>query len=299
MTPLAKAERPILITGGSGQVGTELVRLLSAFGPVLVPSSSELDLASPKSIVSAMRSIRPALILNAGAYTAVDMAETDAELCHAVNAEAPRILAGAARDHDAAIIHYSTDYVFDGSKGGPYVENDATGPLNTYGRTKALGEEHVRKSGAASIVLRCSWIYSMTGSNFLRSMLGLRDRPALSVVDDQYGAPTWAREIAVSTISIVNEARRSSLSLPNYFAKYSGTYHLTAAGRTTWKGFAEEIFRRAGGDCPTVTGISTEEYGAPARRPRNSVLDNAKIAATFGIRMPSWETQLNDCLGSG
>ncbi|MBA2687214.1 MAG: dTDP-4-dehydrorhamnose reductase [Gemmatimonadaceae bacterium] len=296
MSPLAKADRPILITGGTGQVGSELLKLLTPVGPVVAPNRSELDLANPASIRAVLRDFEPVLILNAGAYTAVDKAESEPDLCHAINAEAPRVLATEARDIDAALIHYSTDYVFDGLKAAPYVEDDPAAPLNAYGRAKAVGEQSVLAFGGATLVLRCSWVYSLHGKNFLTTMLGLRHKPQLAIVDDQHGAPTCASAIAASTCAIIAAARSSASGMQDFIAIHSGIYHLSAAGRTSWKGFAEEIFRTVDGTRPRVEGISTEEYGAPAHRPRNSVLDNSKIATTFGIQMPSWEAQLKNCV---
>ncbi len=291
-------QRPIVITGGTGQVGSELVRMLPDHR-VVAPKRSELDLADPDSIRACVRRLRPSLIINSGAYTAVDKAESEQAVCLAVNAEAPRVLAEEAAALSAPIMHFSTDYVFDGVKPAPYIEDDPTRPLSVYGKTKEQGERNVRKANAAAIILRCSWIYSMEGTNFLRTMLRLRnEKDNLRIVDDQTGAPTWAREIANAAVTIIRSAKNPPNDLHQHFLTYAGTYHLTAAGSTTWKEFAEQIFAVTDGKRPSVVGISSSEYGAPAPRPRNSILDNSKIADAFGIRLASWQEQLKACVAA-
>lgn len=299
MSLSGNGDRPILVTGGAGQVGSELIAALSRTATVAAPLRSELDLEDTGSVRRYLRTLRPGLILNAAAYTAVDRAEDDAATCLAVNAEAPRVLAEEARDLDAAIIHFSTDYVFDGTKNGPYGEDDPTGPLQVYGRSKEIGERNVAAVAGAFIILRCSWVYSLSGTGFLKTMFRLREgKQELRIVDDQHGAPTWAREIARAVVAIVGRGMGEEGRLQDFISAKSGVYHLSASGSTTWKEFAETIFRSSHGNKPSVIGISTDEYRAPAARPRNSVLSNVKIRRELGVVMPSWEEQLTGCLAS-
>lgn len=299
MTPSGSADRPVLVTGATGQVGSELVAALSKFVAVVAPSRDDMDLADANSIRQYLREVEPGLILNAAAYTSVDRAETESDLCMAVNAEAPRILAEEARDLDSAIIHFSTDYVFDGAKSGPYVETDPTAPLQVYGRSKEMGEKHVCAIAGAFMILRCSWVYSRTGTSFLKTMQRLREeKPELRIVNDQHGAPTWSREIARAVAEIVKSGNDGSRGLQDYVASKSGVYHLSASGSTTWMEFAQEIFNNSPGRKPSVVGISSEEFAAPAARPRNSIMSNAKIQRELGIAMPFWGEQLASCLAS-
>jgi len=286
----------ILITGGAGQVGWELCRTLAVHGEIFAPAKNELDLASADSIVSAVRAFGPELIVNAAAYTAVDKAETEAELAAKVNGDAPRILAEEAARLGAGMVHYSTDYVFDGTKNEPYVEDDETAPINVYGRTKLAGERGVAGANPAHLILRTSWVYGPRGRNFLLTVLRLaRERKELKVVNDQYGAPTPARLIAEATACIVARLSRHAHLDPDRLEDIGGLYHLTSAGRTTWYDFAQEILRGSQA-APRVMPIRTAEYPSPAWRPRNSVLDNGKLRQAFGIELPDWKAGLKLCL---
>jgi len=275
----------ILLTGRDGQVGWELARLLPALGEVAAFSRAELDLADPDQIVERVRAVKPDVIVNAAAYTAVDKAETDREQAMLVNAAGPGFLAAEAQARGALLVHYSTDYVFDGTKTTPYVETDQTNPLSVYGQSKLAGERAIQAVGVRHLVLRTSWVYAARGRNFLLTMLKLgREKPVLRVVDDQRGAPTWAHDIAATTVELLK--RRDP---------QSGIYHMTAAGETTWCGFAREIFRIAGIATP-VEPITTAEYPTPARRPAYSVMANGKLARAFNASLPVWRESLERCL---
>lgn len=283
----------ILLTGSSGQVGYELERCLQGLGEVVAPTRAQMDLADPGQLRAVVRALRPGLIVNAAAYTAVDQAESEPQLAQRINADAPAVLAEEARALGAAMVHYSTDYVFDGNKDGPWVEGDPTGPLNVYGRTKLLGEQRVAESGAAHLILRTSWVYGLRGHNFLLTMLKLaRERDQLRVVDDQAGAPTWSRTVAQSTAHILALAQGGG---PGWWQEHGGTWHLACRGQTTWAGFAEAILAASGSNCRVVP-VSSAEFAAPARRPRNSVLDSGKLASRL-CRMPEWRDALRLCLG--
>jgi dTDP-4-dehydrorhamnose reductase len=292
-------EPTILVTGATGQVGFELVRALQGLGRVVAPDRSMLDLSDGNRLATVVREIQPSIIINPAAYTAVDQAESDADAAMCVNATAPGVLAAEAQHIGAALIHYSTDYVFDGTKGEPYDEDDPVGPLNVYGASKLAGERAIEDVGGAYIVLRTSWVYGMRGRNFLRTMLRLaQERPELRIVADQIGAPTWSRIIAESTAHIVAQAIAVSEDAQGeWWAKRSGTYHLTTAGSTSWAGFAEAIFEHLAPEKrPRVVPISTAEYPTAARRPANSCLSNAKLTAMFGVRAPQWREALRICL---
>jgi dTDP-4-dehydrorhamnose reductase len=275
----------ILVTGRDGQVGWELARLLPALGEVAAFTRAELDLANPDTIVERVRAFKPDVIVNAAAYTAVDKAETDREQATLVNAAGPAFLAAEAQARGALLVHYSTDYVYDGTKTTPYVETDATNPLSVYGQSKLAGERAIEAVGCRHLILRTSWVYGSRGRNFMLTMLKLgREKPILRVVDDQRGAPTWSHDIAATTLALL-KARNPQ----------SGVYHLTAGGATTWCGFAREIFRIAGIQTP-VEPITTAEYPTPAKRPANSVLSNEKMKNTFKVSLPSWGDSLERCL---
>lgn len=273
----------ILLTGRNGQVGWELERCLARAGDLAAFDHQGLDLGDPESIRRLVRELRPDLIVNAAAYTAVDRAESEPELAFAVNATAPGVLAEEAKRLGALLIHYSTDYVFDGTKAGPYTEDDVPNPLGVYGRSKLAGEQAVQASGCRHLILRTSWVYASRGRNFLLTMLKLgAERPELRVVDDQYGAPTWAHDIAAATGQLLADPP-------------DGLFHLTAAGSTTWYGFACEIMRQAGFK-PVVRAIRTEDYPVAARRPANSRLDTARLRLARGIALPAWEESLRACM---
>ena len=286
----------ILVTGGAGQVGWELRRALAIFGEVVAPPRDLLDLASGDSIVAAIRGVRPGLIVNAAAYTAVDKAEWESDLAMKINGDAPRILAEEAASQGAALIHYSTDYVFDGRKAEPYREDDEAAPINVYGRTKLAGEQGVMATAAAHLIFRTSWVYGPRGRNFLLTMLSLgRERKELKVVDDQFGAPTSARLIADATAGAVAKNFTEGKLDVNAFRESGGLYHLTAAGRTTWYGFAQAILSGREG-MAKVLPIPTSGYPTPARRSPNSVLDNGKLERQFGFALPDWRVGLQLCL---
>jgi dTDP-4-dehydrorhamnose reductase len=296
----------VLLTGARGQLGADLARELQGRAEVLAHERSTLDLAKPDEIAARVREARPDVILNAAAYTAVDRAETQIDAARAVNAIAPGILAAEAKRLGALLVHYSTDYVFDGTKTAPYVESDPTAPLNVYGRTKLEGEAAIAMSGCDHAILRTSWVYAPHGNNFLLTMLRLaQTRKELRVVDDQRGAPTSSLQLARATLELLAGSDRSRLLAPRGFDRVrgaSGVYHATAAGETTWCGFAREIFagwsKRVGSAfvAPQVIAIASSEYPTPARRPANSVLSSERLARTFGVRLPSWRDGLEEAL---
>ncbi len=284
----------ILLTGRSGQVGWELQRALLPLGRVHAFGHAELDLADAAAVRRTLDEVRPDAIINAAAYTAVDKAESEPELASAINAAAPTLLAEEASRRGALLIHYSTDYVYDGAKAAPYVETDPTGPLGVYGRSKLAGEAGIRAAGADHLIFRTSWVYAARGANFLRTILRLAaEREELRVVSDQIGAPTWARLIAEATAHALRQAmqERSGGTFE------SGVFHLTAAGETSWHGFAAAIVGgRKGLRVKTVTPITTAEYPLPAPRPANSRLDTGAFRARFGLVLPDWRDCLQLCL---
>jgi dTDP-4-dehydrorhamnose reductase len=283
----------ILVVGQSGQ----LAQCLSEAGarhawPLATAGRPELDLEDATSIERALAALRPRLVINAAAYTAVDAAECEPDKAFAVNRDGAARLAKAARAAGAALIHVSTDYVFDGRKHAPYTEDDPVNPLGAYGRSKLEGERAVLHAHADAVVLRTSWVYSRFGGNFVKTMLRLAaSHPIVRVVDDQHGAPTSAADLALATLAIAGELIDGR--------KAGGVYHAAAAGRTTWFGFAAAIFaglQKRGGTAPVLRPIKTSEYPMAAARPENSVLDCTKLAATFGIAMPHWSLSLDRCL---
>ncbi len=288
----------ILLTGANGQVGWELQQSLQPLGTVIALDRAGMDLSEPDSIRRAINEAKPAIIVNAAAYTAVDKAETEAELAMQINGIAPGIMAEEAARIGALLVHYSTDYVFDGSRNAPYRENDATNPVSSYGRSKLAGEAAVRASGARHLILRTSWVYSARGSNFVRTMLRLaRERNELRIVNDQVGAPTWARSIADMTGRILE----AYCGNPGRREEFGGLYHLTARGAVSWFEFADAIFARAKATnaqfrVPKLVPIPTSEYPLPARRPANSRLDCSKAATTFGLTLPRWDIALKECM---
>ena len=283
----------ILLLGSNGQVGWELQRALAPLGEITAPTRKETgrlcgDLARPDRLAATVRQVAPDVIVNAAAYTAVDQAESEPELARAVNATAPEVLAAEAQALGAWLVHYSTDYVFDGTGADPWSEDDATGPLNVYGQTKREGEVAIQASGCRHLIFRTSWVYASRGKNFIRTMLRLAaDRDALQVIDDQFGAPTGAELVADTTAQI--------LSQPLHRTEISGLYHLAAVGETTWHGFARLVIataRDAGWPVrvpdQAIQAVPTEAFPTAACRPGNSRLNCNKLETTFGLRMPDW-----------
>ncbi len=282
----------ILVMGKDGQVGQELTRLFPPHFQVVSAGRARCDLSDPRAIRDLVRQIEPEAIVNAAAYTAVDKAESEPDLCFAVNAAAPRVLAEEAARLDALLVHYSTDYVFDGQKKEPYTESDPMCPLGVYGASKAEGETAVAAGSGRWLVLRTSWVYGPQGKNFLRTMLRLAaERPELRVVDDQTGAPTSAEAIASATVRLLERYAPRDAAVP------SGVYHMTASGSTSWCGFARAIVS-AVDPTPRVVAISTADYPTPARRPKNSVLSNEKFARAFGFRLTPWQEQLENVMAT-
>lgn len=280
----------ILLTGSNGQVGSALLATLPALGEVTAAGRTQLDLADPDSIRAAVRSTRPQVIVNAGAYTAVDQAEQDEALATRVNGDGPAVLADESERIGAFLVHFSTDYVFDGEKSSPYVETDSPNPLNAYGRSKLAGEQAIESSHCRHLIFRTSWVYAATGKNFLLTMLRLAgEGKPLRVVNDQRGAPTSNLMIAEATTQAIRRALGDSA--------LCGLYHMSAAGGTTWFGFARAIFERKG-MVADLAAISSAEYGATARRPRNSLLDNVKLGSTLGLHLPTWDAGLAQVLRS-
>jgi dTDP-4-dehydrorhamnose reductase len=284
----------ILIVGSAGQVGRELQRSFAGAGELLCWDKSEVDLAAEDQVRAMVRDAEPNLILNASAYTAVDRAESEPDTAFAVNAQAPRVLAEEARRRNILLVHYSTDYVFDGTKDGPWLETDQPNPLNVYGKTKLAGEQEIQNVGGKYLIFRTSWVYGPRGNNFLLTMLRLgKERDKLSIVDDQIGAPTTSIELSNATRSIVEKVASGTFGGSENWA---GIYHMTCGGSTSWFGFARAIFASAAsllnGTEPKIHPILTESYPTPAKRPRNSVLSNEKLGAQFAVQLPSWETAL-------
>ena len=285
----------ILLIGKYGQVAWELQRTLSPIGDVVAVGRSDVNLADVAAVRKLVGEIRPAVVVNAAACTAVDKAETETEHCHQINATLPGVLAEEAKKVDALFVHYSTDYVFDGTKTSPYVENDPTNPLGVYGASKLAGEEAVRAVGVDYLLFRLCWVYGARGQNFMLTMLRLaREREKLRVVRDQVGCPTWSRMIAEVTAQAVRQVLAS-----HDRAIYSGIYDLAASGHTNWHGFASrivELMPEAERKCREIEAITTAEYPTPAKRPAYSVLNCDKLAKTFGLRLPDWEFSLRQVL---
>lgn len=295
----------ILLTGANGQIGWELRRTLATLGELRAMDRRAMDLTDPESVRRGIRESGPQVIVNAAAYTAVDRAESEPELAAAVNAEAPALMASEAARIGALLVHYSTDYVFDGTKEGAYDEEDQPNPLNVYGRTKLAGEAAIREAGIPHLIFRTSWVYSGRGRNFMLTILRLaRERDELRIVDDQIGAPTWSRMVAEATAQILARLKPFDGALKD-LAGCGGLYHLSAAGRTSWCGFANAILdqvRAAGIEdavdfrARRIVPIPTHEYPTPARRPKNSVLSNDKLLRAFGIALPDWACSLKRCV---
>ncbi|SDS31098.1 dTDP-4-dehydrorhamnose reductase [Pseudomonas asplenii] len=283
----------ILINGQHGQVSRELQKRLADLGQLFVLGRDQLDLANPEQIRQQVRAHRPDLIINAAAHTAVDQAESEPDLAFAINATAPGILAQEAADLGIPLIHYSTDYVFDGSKAEPYTEDDETNPLSVYGRSKLTGERAIATAHSQHLILRTSWVYSNHGRNFLLTMQRLlQEKPELRIVADQVGAPTWAGTIANSTRALIERWQAGQ-------AGAWGTYHLTASGETSWFGFAQAIGEQLlalNKPCAILEAIPSSAYPTPATRPLNSRLDCSRLSREWLVSQPDWHTALRECL---
>lgn len=283
----------ILLTGRNGQVGWELERALAPLGEVTATDRAMLDLADTDAIRRVVRDVKPEVIVNAAAYTAVDKAESEPALAYAINATAPGVLAEEAKRVGALLVHYSTDYVFDGTKLTPYVEEDEPNPLNVYGASKLAGERSIQASGCRHLILRTSWVYGVRGRNFLLTILRLaKERPELQVVDDQFGAPTAALAIARGSSMVLRAVRDDATS--------DGLFHMTAAGSATWCEFARSIVALSRLNTP-VRPIASGDFVTAARRPRNSLLDNSRLHGVFNVSLPDWHIGLEDllCRGAG
>ena len=292
----------ILLTGANGQVGWELRRTLSCLGEVVALDSRAMNLADPDAVRYKLREITPTIIVNPAAYTAVDKAQSEEERARAVNALAPGILAEEASRLGALLVHYSTDYVFNGSGTTPWREDDAVGPLNVYGATKLEGERAIQTSGCRHLIFRTSWVYGARGSNFLLTMRRLmRERPELKIVADQIGAPTWCRDLAEATAQVLSQIA----SPASHFEEAApwGVYHMTNAGETSWHGFAEAIqaldeFEETCAPAYLLP-IPSSDYPTPAQRPLNSRLNNDKLEQAFGLRLQDWRSALALCMDAG
>jgi dTDP-4-dehydrorhamnose reductase len=286
----------ILLTGKTGQVGMELQRALTPLGQIIAPGRAEMDHADADSIRAAIRTAKPSIIVNAAGYTTVDKAEAETSLAIRINAVAPGILAEEAKRIGAPLIHFSTDYVYDGEQDRPYTEDDAPNPVNAYGKSKLAGEQAIQAVGGAHLILRTSWAYSARGNNFVLLILRLaREKPRLQVVSDQVGSPSWARNLAESTASIVRK--------PLLINDRPGVYHFSAAGQVSRYEFARAIIRimkeisGSSDGWPEIVPITSAAYTQlPARRPLNTVTDKSKIRRVFDIEMPVWDAQLRSFL---
>lgn len=303
----------VLLIGKNGQVGAELATFLPRLGEVVSLDRQQLDLGKPSQIRHTIEGVRPHIIINAAAYTAVDQAESDVGAAQAINADAAAVIAQEAKKVGAGVVHYSTDYVFDGLKTSPYEEDDEPNPRSVYGRTKLAGERAVRDAGVPHLIFRTAWVYATRGRNFLLTVLRLASqREELRIVNDQFGAPTWCREIARATTSILERQSRDNAGAP-WLREVSGTYHMTATGVTTWFGFAQAILEEVSPELSWVktatngypligrriVPIATAEYPTPARRPAYSVLSNSRLTQTFGVQLPDWRAQLLSAMTAG
>jgi dTDP-4-dehydrorhamnose reductase len=286
----------LMVTGANGQVGWELRRTLATLGNVIAMDSKGMDLADPAAIRRVVAEIQPRVIVNPAAYTAVDKAESEPERARAVNAVAPGLLAEEAARTGALLVHYSTDYVFDGSGESAWKEADPTGPLNVYGATKLAGEQAIVASGCRHLIFRTSWVYGDRGANFLLTMQRLmRERPELKIVDDQMGAPTWCRSLAEATAQVLAQVHSPQRGADK--PEPWGVYHMTNGGETSWHGFAQAILELDAAETPArLLPIPSGDYPTPARRPLNSRLDNDRLARVFGIRLPHWRDALGLCM---
>lgn len=289
----------ILLTGATGQVGWELARTLLPIGEVIAVDRNQADLADLSSLRAIIQQHKPNVIVNPAAYTAVDKAESEQGTAFLVNAEAPGVLAEEANKIGAMLVHYSTDYVFDGSKNAPYTEGDSTNPSNVYGQSKLAGEKAIQSIANDFLILRTSWVYASRGNNFLKTILRLAaEREELKIVSDQIGSPTWARLIAETTAHVVWQAMKQRQD--SRFS--SGVYHLTSSGETSWHGFAEKIVDivREQGKVElknrAIQPIPTTDYPLPAQRPANSRLSSDRLEQQFGLTLPSWDNALKLCM---
>ncbi|MES2757613.1 MAG: dTDP-4-dehydrorhamnose reductase [Pseudomonadota bacterium] len=281
----------ILLTGASGQVGYQLERSLQGLGDVIAVGRAQMDLADLDQVRDVLRALRPGLVVNAAGYTAVERAELEPQLAFRINAEAPGVMAREAAALGAAIVHYSTDYVFDGHKEGAYVESDAANPLNVYGQSKLAGEQAIAAAGGAHLILRTSWVYGTRGDNFLTTMLRLAaERAPLRVVSDQVGAPTWSRTVADASALILAQACAGGAG---WWRQHGGIYHLASQGQTSWHGFAEAIMAESGIDC-AVAPLRSDDWPAAAVRPRNSAMNCARVLRL--CRLPQWREGLRLCI---
>jgi dTDP-4-dehydrorhamnose reductase len=289
----------ILLTGKTGQVGWELNHMLSKTDTVFAMGRDRMDLSKPETLGSVIQEVRPDIIINAAAYTAVDKAESEPELAMTVNGVAPGVIAEEARKIGAGIIHYSTDYVFDGKSTSPYKEENPTCPLSVYGKSKLAGENAVLQAGIAHIIIRTGWVYSLRSSNFLLTMQKLiQTKKQIKVVDDQIGGPTWARSIAEGTKRILERGLKGGATTHQVFTG-SGVFHMTCGGETSWFGFANKIFELSGlSENTELIPIPTTDYTTPAVRPQYSLLSNRKLKQIFYYEMPHWQNALRECLDS-
>jgi dTDP-4-dehydrorhamnose reductase len=295
---------PILLTGATGQVGGELLSLLPELGEVIAPTRSTMDLANPQSIRETIRAIKPRWIVNPGAYTAVDKAESEPDLAHAINAEAAQAIGEEARAIGAGVIHFSTDYVFSGTGTTPYMETDTPAPVSVYGASKLAGEKALAATGAGHLIFRTSWIYGAQGKNFLLTILKLaREREHLRIVGDQHGAPTWSRDLAEMTVQVIGRCEKAAANRPlaDVLSEVSGIYHASGRGETTWHGFAAEAVRlqrekESATPFAHIEAITTADYPTPAKRPANSRLNCTKLEQQFGWRMMHWHESLQEVL---
>jgi len=283
---IEREDLKILLTGRSGQVGWELERQLASLGEVVACDRAAIDLGRPETVAASILAHEPQIIVNAAAYTAVDLAEREPEVCFAVNAESVSRMARHAARTGALLVHYSTDYVFDGRQRTPYREADRPAPINVYGRSKLAGEQAILDSGCRHLIFRTSWVYAARGRNFVLTMLRLaRERTELRVVDDQIGAPTWAHDIACATLAALRRPR-----------PLEGMFHLTAGGSTSWFGFASVLLKHAGLATP-VLPIATSDFPTAAARPSFSVLDSSRFENQAGLRLGAWDERLFECMG--
>jgi len=293
---MENTSRRILLVGNNGQLGWELAHVLPRLGSVITASRHDadhyLDLEDSDSIAALIRAVHPDVIVNAAAYTDVERAEDDKPQAMQINATAPGIMAQLAREFDSLLVHYSTDYVFDGESTSPYTETDAPRPLNVYGRSKLAGEQAIESAGGAHLILRCGWVYNRRGRNFLNTVRRLAEvQDTLRIVSDQYGTPTWSRDIAAATAQMLEQC------LAEAPGEYSGVYHLPAGGEASWYDFARAIVASMNTAHPVdVTPITTADYPTRAVRPAYSVLSGARAAKTFGITLPPWQESLARCL---